>query len=364
MTLDAALLLAGPRGRRLCLEYATAAARESGTQAGRDAATAVFWAAHALEGESSTSVLFTSDGSPPTGAVPAVRPEEAASALDSIALPSPSAESLRDALGASVDRAMYWQPPDGADVLASTAPVRGSLARVAELVAASPHAGWWATPVELDDQWAVPWEGSGRPPADPGSVLAAWREGVAADEIRAARERPADPNAPWSGMWWSMPPTELSHSTRGIAGGAPAGLWLVEDSPGWEAATATPLDAFPGRVIEIHGPEEWIDLCRRHPLPVTASRRHDWFRVTGRDGDWVMPDWSRVAEEADGVHVSVACYLATAGRLLDLEDGRASVMAGWAPDTTWWFAGVSAREADAVQWVRDDDDWVPAASER
>ena len=126
---------------------------------------------------------------------------------------------------------------------------------------------------------------------------------------------------------------------------------------GWESAVATPLDAHPARVIEIDGPEVWVDLCRRHPLVVTASRRHDWFRATGRDGGWVQPDWSRVADEADGVHLSVTGYLTSAGRALDVDEGWASVIGGWNPDETYWFAGVAARPRDAQRWRRTDDGW-------
>ena len=236
------------------------------------------------------------------------------------------------------------------------------LARVAEAIAASPDAAWWGSGVELDDQWAAPWEGDGQAPAESVPVvLAKWREAAQNEEARAARERPDDAHANWSGVWWSAPPSALVCSTRRLPDGSPAGLWFVEDSMGWETAVATPLDVHPARVVEIDGPEAWVDLCRRHPLVVTASRRHDWFRTTGRDGGWVQPDWSRVAEEADGVHLSVAGYLAAAGRALDVDDGWATVVGGFNPDTTYWFAGVAARPRDEQRWQRTDDGWERAA---
>ena len=55
----------------------------------------------------------------------------------------------------------------------------------------------------------------------------------------------------------------------------------------------------PGRVLEIRCAEDWLRLCRAHPLEVSASRRHDWYRTTGMVGPWVIPDWSTVAQEAD-----------------------------------------------------------------
>jgi hypothetical protein len=68
-----------------------------------------------------------------------------------------------------------------------------------------------------------------------------------------------------------------------------------------------------------------------------------------------------VAEEADAVHLTVAGYLAAAGRALPVDDRRASVIAGWAPDTTFWFAGTSARPRGAATWRLAGERWVPAA---
>lgn len=45
---------------------------------------------------------------------------------------------------------------------------------------------------------------------------------------------------------------------------------------------------------------------------MTALKRHDWYRTTGRDGSWVIPDWSQVAHDYDGVHLSIAGYLTAA----------------------------------------------------
>ncbi|WP_226047158.1 hypothetical protein, partial [Klebsiella pneumoniae] len=62
----------------------------------------------------------------------------------------------------------------------------------------------------------------------------------------------------------------------------PAALDLVEDEMGWVDAWVTPVHG-PGRTLEITGAEDWIALCREHPLEVSASRRGDWYQVTGRD---------------------------------------------------------------------------------
>lgn len=213
------------------------------------------------------------------------------------------------------------------------------------------------TAVDLSDQWATPWEGGGTS-YETETALREWRVGVIQGEARSVREQAADPGARWSGTWWSTPPHELVRTTRSLPGGAPTRLWFEEDSLGPEEADAIPVDAYPGHVIEIDGPAAWAKLCQRHPLDVTASRRHDWFRATGRDGRWAMPDWSKVAAKADGVHLSVAGYLAAAGVALDTGDGAASVIAGWNPDETYWFRGTVGRPAGKQRWARRDDVWL------
>jgi hypothetical protein len=70
---------------------------------------------------------------------------------------------------------------------------------------------------------------------------------------------------------------------------------------------------------------------------VTASRRHDWFRTTGRDGAWVIPDWALVAREWDAIHLPVSAYLESAGRAIEVAKETASVT--WDPDTSIWLAG-------------------------
>jgi len=96
------------------------------------------------------------------------------------------------------------------------------------------------------------------------------------------------------------------------------------------------------------------ELCRANPLEVTASRRHDWFRTTGRHGAWVIPDWQAVEGEWDAVHLSVAAYLALAGRAIEVDGERASVIAGWSPDTTWWLTEPPTSDVPPQNWHRAD----------
>ncbi|MFC8191068.1 hypothetical protein ACFUMH_05325 [Cellulomonas sp. NPDC057328] len=374
MTLDADALLAGPRGRRLCLAVAWATADLDPGQDVQPLRTALFHAAYDLDPGAGTSRVIMSTGGPVDPAdLPHPSPAEVARLLDAVVLADLDDRTLLRAVAHAVDEARYWQEPDGEDVLAATPPVRAALRRVAEHVAAAPAAAWWSAPLARDDQWAVDFP-SPTPtptPAPPvvGDVrtrLARWRAGEVADEERARADRPTDVRARYGGSWWSVPAfTRLVTTTRGLGTRGPAGLWWVEDGFGWTDAQVRPVPVpADARVLEVDGPDAWADLCRRYPFEVTAGRRHDWYRVTGRDGRWCLPDWSRVAQDVDAVHVTVAGYLATAGRAVPVQGDVATVLAGWDPDRTYWLTDV-ADDGPPRQWEQDRDDvgepvWRPA----
>lgn len=244
-------------------------------------------------------------------------------------------------LADATTNARYWQEPDETDLLLEADDFRAALAPVARALTGSPAAAWWPTGVDRGTQHVVRWV-TGRPAGPPASTLATVRvvrEAIEDDE-RRAYDRPQDPAAPFIGHWWSAPihhPEELISSTRAIDGVDIVGLMLVEDGPDWEEADVRALTVDDGcRVYEVDGPEAWTALVAAYPLEVTRSRRHDWWRATGRAGPWHLPDWERVAADYDGVHLTVRGYLTTAGRALEL-DGTATVLAGWDPDRTFWL---------------------------
>jgi hypothetical protein len=363
MAVDPAALLAGLRGRRLCLEFARA--RHVDTQEAGQLGAAIFYAASDLDpGRGASRVVFSLgvDRAPPT-----YSPDDIARMLAAVPLAEPDERNLLHALGAAVDAARYWQEPDGEDVLAAAPELRLPLARVGNLIADSPHAAWWSTPLERAAQWMVHFAGT--PGADAtttsgAETLERWRAAQVCEEIVAERERPADPRAAWSGTWWSKPPSTLTRTTRTLSGGGPVGLWLVEDSLGWKKATAHQVRVPPdARVYEIDSPEAWADLCRRYPLEVSASRRHDWYRITARGGRWVIPDWAHVGKDFDAVHLTVAGYLATAGHALPVEDDVMTVLAGWDPDQTYWLTEVEQDNQTDRTWLYSyEQGWTPAAA--
>ncbi|TFB90697.1 hypothetical protein E3O44_03680 [Cryobacterium algoricola] len=296
-------------------------------------------------------------------------PEDVARLLNSLPLAEPHDGAVLSSLRSAVDNARYWQEPDGEDVLVSVPEVREALGRMATALIASACAVGWKDPVDTTGQWAVSFPGttgSARStPVNAGEVLEQWHAHQLDEEAVADRERPPDPEARFSGTWWSRPPYLLTRTTRWLAGRGPVGLWLVEDGLGWAAAAARRIRV-PGdvRIYEIDGPDAWAELCRRYPLDVTASRRQDWYRTTGRRGSWVIPDWQDVQRDVDAVHVSVAGYLTTAGRAIVVDDDRASVLAGWDPDQTYWFRDVATETATDQEWTYDrgPDVWTMASS--
>lgn len=360
-------VMAGPRGRRLCLELVAGVARETGSPEGAEYLLAAVLSAYHLDPGAGTSVALMRlpGGGPDDGAEPIPTPADVARLVDALSLAGLTVEKLLDGVQAAVDSARYWQEPDGEDVLAASPPMRAALGRVADAVAASGLAGWWATPVERTTQAAVIVDDLSAPGQPASATLSRWREGAVEEEARARRDRPADPRAAWSGRWWSTPPRELLRTTRRLGVHGPAGLRWVEDADGWEQATVRPVDApADAKVYEVDGAEAWSELCRRFPLEVTASRRHDWYRTTGAADRWVIPDWVRVAHELDAVHVTVVGYLSTAGRAVDVAQGVRTVLAGWNPDETCWLTDVPPGSEAPQRWHRlDGGTWreVPPA---
>ncbi|QHC62953.1 hypothetical protein GSU69_09830 [Rathayibacter festucae] len=344
MSAAADVLLSGPRGRRLCWEYATAA----------DPAlhTAAFLLAHAAGGGGESVLLYASEDGADARDLPVPTPESLAAMI--AALPPTPAEddAVRAAFRRTVDTAYSWQEPDTTDVLAALPELRAALLPDAERVLASPAAATWTSPA-TEEQWAVDWRpDTARPlPTGAAALLDEWTAALRADEEQSARERPADPAASFSGSWWSLPLRLLRTQSR-----IEDLLELVEDAAGLDTATVIPVTGA-GRTLEIGSAEDWAELCRAFPAEVTASRRHDWYRVTGGEGRWLLPDWQRVAADWDAVHLTVLGYLSSATRLIPVDDGFASVIAGWAPDSTLWLTD-TATESDGPrqQWRRSGRD--------
>lgn len=121
----------------------------------------------------------------------------------------------------------------------------------------------------------------------------------------------------------------------------------------------------PNGVYEIRAAHDWVALREKYPLDVSDEMHGSWGDATGREGAWVIPDWRAVADEWSAVHLPVARYLSCAGRALAVDGERASVIAGWSPDETYWLRHrVYADETAREKWVRSDDDsWRQVSGE-
>ncbi|WP_084073766.1 hypothetical protein [Demequina sp. NBRC 110052] len=366
--MDAQTLLAGPRGRRLCLELALGWAHEPLHSDG-EFSLAVFAAAYDLDPGRGTSrvIISFSEGGDGPERPPSASPADVATAWDALPLGTVDGERLLAAVVGSVDMARYWQSPDGEDVLLARPELADALIRTADAVIPSDASRWWDSPIDRDGQWVIEFDADSvdlpRPPArvDAEQVLSEWAARVREQEALAEALGARDPRRAASGAWWSTPPLPLLTSTRAHGSDGPLGLHWVEDGAGWDGAAARKLPMSPRlRVLEIDGAQAWIDLCRAYPLEVTGLRRGTWQLLTGIDSRWVIPDWSAVSQDYDGVHLTVLGYLSAATRALAVGDGVRSIIAGWAPDETRWLVDVAADGATVHRWERDEvDRWRP-----
>ena len=335
-------LLGGPRGRRFCLGVLTATQPEIWTLAAR--------AAQYPQDQGLSSELAG-----------ALRSPASVSGAESA-----GGEALLAGLTEAVDAARYWQQPDETDALLAQPAIRWALGPVAHALANSLAAWWGPGFLDRDRQCFVQWtdERIGQPPDPRGAAikLADWKAAALADERQSAK-RPKNPAANWGGWWWSTPrPSELLTTTRSMPELGATGLLLVEDGLGWKRATVWPLVTRPdSRVYEIDGPAAWTWLAARYPMDVSLSKRHDWWRTTGIAGPWLVPDWSAVAADYDGVHLTLWGYLTTAGLALAARPSAGpsvavlerTVLAGWDPDETYWLNDVLTPGAAPSDWRGD-----------
>ncbi|WP_244373123.1 hypothetical protein [Rhodococcus sp. ZPP] len=84
----------------------------------------------------------------------------------------------------------------------------------------------------------------------------------------------------------------------------------------------------------------------------------------GHRAEWVIPDWPRLSEQYEGVHLTVAGYLTAAGTAIAVDAHPASVIAGWAPDDTYWLTDtVNLDNDDSWTWVCDTSGSNPSWAE-
>lgn len=141
--------------------------------------------------------------------------------------------------------------------------------------------------------------------------------------------------------WWIAPINDhIPRTTRG-----PIGSWLSVSllCPGdpeqmhldnlnvWQVQTSTNAN-----IYEVRGTNDWVALVERFPRDLAVAFNRDWSRWTGQAGPWLLPDWKAISENYDGVHISIAGFIAAAYQALPVRDGF-TILTGWRLDETLWL---------------------------
>ena len=178
------------------------------------------------------------------------------------------------------------------------------------------------------------------------------RTGAPATELHAARHELGSyccGEWPWRSAWTATAPPPELHETLVNAWEMYFGRihrWGIEVSSS-------------ARVFEIHRPDDWRRLVATYPHDV--SRRHSGWELPGPnqhrsevaavasasagsaarfDVRVAMPDWNRVAEDWDGVHLSWAGMLTCEGHVVDVPELGADVVTMlrfWFTERTLWL---------------------------
>ena len=155
---------------------------------------------------------------------------------------------------------------------------------------------------------------------------------------------------PWNGLWTVTDPPPEAHD-------ALAGAWEIDMGPITRWRLPVRPDA---RVWTIDRPADWGALVER--FPKVATREHAGWELPGinqHPGELqrllaqpgqhaartsisrhVLPDWERVRDEYDGVHLSWAGYLTTEGYVHELADGSVTMLRYWFSERTLWLRDV------------------------
>ncbi|WP_155838627.1 hypothetical protein [Arthrobacter castelli] len=141
------------------------------------------------------------------------------------------------------------------------------------------------------------------------------------------------------GAWWVCPGDALTTSRGPIQGSpsvisaAPDDHWLKDDKHTLWSVRVDPE----ATVYEVHQRSDWVRLLQQYPYEASNIVTFDWAEDVPVGSRLLIPDWSEVARDWDGVHVSVAGYLNAAYTPLMLDTARYGLLTGWHPDATVWL---------------------------
>ncbi|MFV4914313.1 hypothetical protein PFZ49_12380 [Microbacterium lacticum] len=133
------------------------------------------------------------------------------------------------------------------------------------------------------------------------------------------------------GTWWVCPEgVPITIDDDAVA----SGLHVVRDDYQTLGRLTRACVDGGARVYQIIGGEDWRRLCSAYGVSAPLET-YDWGMPSSDNP--TVPDWERVAQDFDAVHLSIGGYIRTAYRPIALNGGAWTVLAGWHPGSTAWL---------------------------
>ncbi len=279
---------------------------------------------------------------------------------------------LMQALSKATNAVHFWgQRPTGEEILMNGPDATSAMLRVAHHIIESEASSWWYEPWAPHEQWLVrpvnavagggPFELEPKTLREHESIAVLIEDAFdqAEREASARKHRQLNPQDSFGDVWWSFPAFLLEKTTSLIPDIGPVDLYCCEDSRGEETKVAWQVISAGQRIFEVAAADDWARLCAWYPQDVTATKLDMWEGNTQRRGKWVVPDWLKMSNDFDGVHLSAAAYISLAGtaipvRELGAEGEWASSITGWTPDWTFHFTRIEIDVESRQVWQLDD----------
>lgn len=193
-------------------------------------------------------------------------------------------------------------------------------------VVEAPAARWWWEPLDRGRQtWLTPYDDAYPLPFD-----VDFADGF------------TDGTAPRDALWTST-------SVDGLPGVA---LFF-----GWDGQAEPPIAVWSltvpetARVYEIDNADDWLALCMGYPRDTTTWHAESWSNDLGVRGKRIVtPAWELVAEDWDGIHLSLAGLLTTTCRVLPVGEDTVTSVMRWHTETTAWFHPAFAAPERLPDW--------------
>lgn len=212
-----------------------------------------------------------------------------------------------------------WSPTFDRDVRAAFS-LRSRLEQLAHQVAAHPGSRWWVAPFDRTRQVLVDYHVDYDTPA------------VASDQTGPSRR-----NVQWEDYaqrpdgWRITSTLHGKYSCVDAVTSRGVGDWMSTSAyPRFEAE----IDVS-ARVLEIVGPADWHALCVAHP-------RTNRDPQSPAGAGTLVPDWTSVATQWDGVHLTFMALL-TAPFVRHRSAAGTTMLWSWDTEGAWWLPGEFVR---------------------